>query len=51
MILPDSFTGSASSTGAPSPVDGVSEAQTRAIATFVRELQAANGIITQPHTM
>ena len=33
------------------PVDGVSEAQVRAIATFVRELQAANGIITQPHTM
>ena len=33
------------------PVDGVSEAQVRAIATFVRELQAANGIITQPHPM
>jgi mono/diheme cytochrome c family protein len=33
------------------PVDGVSEAQVRAIATYVRELQAANGIITQPHMM
>jgi mono/diheme cytochrome c family protein len=33
------------------PVDGVNEAQARAIATYVRELQAANGIITQPHTM
>jgi len=33
------------------PVDGVNEAQARAIATYVRELQATNGIITQPHTM
>ena len=33
------------------PIDGVNEAQARAIATYVRELQAANGIITQPHTM
>jgi mono/diheme cytochrome c family protein len=33
------------------PVEGVNEAQVRAIATYVRELQAANGIITQPHTM
>ncbi len=33
------------------PVDGVNEAQARAIATYVRELQAANGIVTQPHMM
>ena len=33
------------------PVDGVNEAQVRAIVTYVRELQAANAIITQPHAM
>ncbi len=33
------------------PVDGVNEAQARAIATYVRELQAATGIVTQPHMM
>jgi len=33
------------------PVDGVNEAQARAIATYVRELQVATGIVTQPHIM
>lgn len=33
------------------PRPEVTEAQVRAIARYVRELQAANGIITLPHTM
>lgn len=33
------------------PQPSVTEAQVRAIARYVRELQAANGIATQPHTM
>ncbi len=33
------------------PVEGVNEAQARAIATFVRELQAVNGIAYQRHMM
>lgn len=37
--------------GDMSPVDGVNEAQARAIATFVRELQVVNGIVTRPHMM